>query len=131
PGLGELRPVARDRDVEVELPPRGQDVNAQGDGPLGAGPDQAEGVALPRPAGGAVGDAAPQVRHRLALGDDAHRGADLAALAEVARELLLDRPKRGVTGTLDVHGPCRLRLSSCVCPGWRCADPGLYAEGIV
>src|SRR5205823_4525195 len=118
-GLAELGPVARDRGVEVELPPRDQDVGAQGNRPLGAGPEQADGVALPRPARAALGDAAPQVRDRLALDDDADRGADLAAFREVARELLLDRPKGGVTGTLDVHGSCRLRVRSSAKPGER------------
>ena len=54
-----------------------------------------------------VGPTADQVDHRHTVDHDAHRGADLPALAEVAHELLPHGAEAGVavTADRDVHGP--------------------------
>ena len=89
--LRELRPVRRDRRVEVELAARDEHVRAQRGGALGARPDHADRVAFPRPPGRGVGAPAPEVDDRLAVERHADGGADLAALGEVAFERVADR----------------------------------------
>jgi hypothetical protein len=86
--LGELRPVPRHRRMQVDDAAGREDVRAQCGGTLGAGPDQHERVLVPRRLRIGVGDATPQVDDRLAVNRHADRGAHLAALGEVALELL-------------------------------------------
>jgi hypothetical protein len=86
--LGEFRPILRYRGIEIELPTRYQDVSAEGDGSLGAGPDQDQRIALPGPIRTPIGETAPQVDDGLAIDKNADGGADFATLAEIALELI-------------------------------------------
>src|SRR5207245_2512474 len=88
--LGESRPVMGYGGVEVEQAAGDEDVGAEGDGPLGAGPDEGEGVALPRASVLAVGETAPEVHDWFAVERDADGGADLVAVTEVALEFVAD-----------------------------------------
>src|SRR5581483_10535094 len=88
--LGELGPVAGDGGVEVEQAARDEDVAAKGGSALGAGPDQADRVALPRPARRTIGEAAPQIDDNFPIDSHADGRADLAALLEIALELRAD-----------------------------------------
>jgi len=67
-------------------------VRAQRRRPLGARVDDDAGLTVPRPVDGRIGDAAPQVDHRLAVDHDAHRRPELVTLTEVGGERL---PHRG------------------------------------
>jgi len=82
--LAELRPVRRDRRVDVELAARGKDVRAQCDATLRARPDDADGVLGPGSFRSGVGDATPEIDDGLSVDGDADRRADLAPLGEVA-----------------------------------------------
>src|SRR5262249_8668624 len=89
----------------VEQPPLAEQVSAQGDGSLGAGEDNADGVGLPGSAAAPIREPTPEIDNCAAIHDDAHRRADLAAFGEVARELSCDRGEGRVAGTLNVrHG---------------------------
>ena len=83
---GELRPIARDRRLHVELAAVDQHEQAQGDEAFGAGEDHLQGVALPWPSRLRVGDPAPQVDDRLAVAAHRERRAKLAAVAQVLDE---------------------------------------------
>jgi hypothetical protein len=100
---GELWPVRRHGGIEVELPGGRQQVGAQGGGALGGGHGHAQRVLLPGPAALGVGGAAPQVDDRLAGDGDGHRRPHLAALGEVALELLGDVGEALVAVALRIH----------------------------
>jgi hypothetical protein len=85
--LAELRPVRRDRSVEVEVATRGQDVRTQCRGALGTGPHVHQGVVGPRLLAGGIGRATPQIDDRLAVDGDVYGRADLTPLGEVPFEL--------------------------------------------
>ena len=100
----ELRPVPAHRGIEVKVAAVGKDVRAQGRRPLGARPDDDRGVLVPGAAGFHLGGAAPQIDDGFPVHDDRHGGAGLAALGEVALELLAYLGEARVAGSLDGHG---------------------------
>src|SRR6266508_4063764 len=76
--LGELRPVRRDRSIDIELAARREQVRAQRHRALGGRPyvaDRVLGPWLVRPGG-----PAPQIDHCLSVERHAHRRPDLAGL---------------------------------------------------
>jgi len=94
---GELRPVARDRRIEVQFSPVGQQQGGQGRHGLGGGIDVDDGVAFPRAGFLRVGPATPDVDDRLAL----ERGAERCAEVGSAREICVEggaRPGEPVVG---------------------------------
>ena len=102
--LGELGPVGRDGRVEVEVAARHEHVGAQRRRTFGARPNDTNRVVFPGAPGRGVGDATPQVDNRLTVDRDAHRRTDLAALGEVAVELVADGLESRGTQTVARHG---------------------------
>gem|GEM_PF-4955572 len=104
---GELRPIARDRRVEVELPTVGDQQRGQRRHRLGRGIDVDDGVALPGARARFVGEATPDVDHRLAVQRDAEGCADVLAAREVGLELLAHgREFVFHTSVGTAHGSC-------------------------
>ena len=99
--LGELRPVGGDRLVQVELATIGQQMHARARQPLGPGEHTRQSVLLPRSLTVSVVPAAPQVDHEFAVDPSRHRGTDVAALGEVALELLPHGVERGCAVAAD------------------------------
>jgi hypothetical protein len=79
-------------------------VRAQGRRALRRRPDIADGVGAPDPTSGGLGHPAPEVDHGLAVHGQADGCADLAALGEVAFELLAHLREAGLTCAVDQHG---------------------------
>ena len=82
----ELRPVLRDRRVDVEVATLREHRREDRGHPLRRREAQDDGVLLPRATGLSVGDAAPQVDHRLAVLVHGHRRAVFLTLVEVGAE---------------------------------------------
>jgi len=76
---GELRPVARDRSVQVHQAPVGEHEHGQARHRLGRRPDVHDRVALPGPAPRLVGETAPDVGHGLPVDVHGQRQAALGA----------------------------------------------------
>src|ERR1035437_2566048 len=85
-----LGPKARDRRVRVESSTLDQEVGTDRGDTLGGREHEHDGFLPPRRVRARVRDPAPKVDHRLAIAVHTHRRADLAALVEVARELVED-----------------------------------------
>jgi hypothetical protein len=90
--LGELRPVAADRGIEVERSTRVAGRHGRGRHPLGRGEDGDEGVVFEGELADAVAVAAPQVHDRSPVAPHRTGRADLPALGKVATEGIRDRP---------------------------------------
>ena len=94
--LHELRPVARDRRIDIHQATARQHQQCEATHGLGGGEDVDEGVALPRRAALHILKATPQVDHQFVVHDHRHRCTDIAMRGEVARESLFDgRKARG------------------------------------
>ena len=111
--LRELRPVARDRRVEIDEPAIDQDVRAERAHALRHRVHDDDGVLGPRHRALQVLVAAPQVDDLLAVLVHAHRGAHLAALAEIALEFLAHRGEARVADAVDEY-----RCLDCPGHGW-------------
>jgi len=120
-GLGELRPVAGDRRVEVKLAAIGQDQRAQRGHRLGRGEDVDDRVLLPRLGRGAIPVSAPDVDDRLTVQHHGDRGSDIEALVEVVRQRLGHATEPLVIFALDV-GHAHL----CLDVSLRCSGGGAY-----
>ena len=119
--LGELRPVAGDRCLVVDQAARPCQRHDRRRDALGGREHHHERVVNPWQAMSSVGEATPQVDHLASLVVDAARRADLAALSEVARELVADQAEALVALPLHRSLPAlwRDRLShtaSIACP---------------
>ena len=89
--LAELGPVARDRGVELEEPSVQEQKQANGHETLRPREDDLERVLLPAPARVTVGGPTPEVDDELAVTHDREGSAELAAVGEIAFELLPHR----------------------------------------
>ena len=89
--LAELGPVAAHGIVEAELATVDQHEDAERHQALGAGIDELERILAPRPAARPVGDAAPEIDHRLAVAEGREGRPELAALGEVPFKGFPDR----------------------------------------
>ncbi len=99
---GELRPVAGDGCVEVELAPIGEhQCRYEGHG-LGGGPHVDDRVPLPRHRLVPVGESAPQIDDRLAVEIDRNRRPHVDALGEVGGERLTHRREPVVAQTAEI-----------------------------
>ena len=86
--LAELRPMTAHGIVEADLPTVDEHQDAKRDHALGAGVYELERVLLPRPAAFPVGNAAPEVDHRLAMPHGREGRAQVATLGEIPFESL-------------------------------------------
>jgi hypothetical protein len=84
--LLELRPIARDRRVEVQLRPVGENQRTQGGHRLRRRPHVDDRVALPGLGPRFVAVSSPDVDDGRAVDDHGHTGADICAAVEVRRE---------------------------------------------
>jgi hypothetical protein len=110
---GELRPVAGDRGVEIELAAISQNESAKRRHRLGRRIDVDDHILLPGSALRGVGKAAPKVDDRLPFQGRAERGADVCSAGEIVLEHRAGRgePVVGKAGNGAVgHGcpPCLL-----------------------
>jgi hypothetical protein len=99
--LGELRPVPRYRGFEVhearlDLPEQGDRAHRLSYGPTGH-----DGVALPRLRAGGISMPRPEVHDRDAVEHDRDSGPYVAALREVAGELVADALEAGGAVAVD------------------------------
>jgi hypothetical protein len=106
----ELGPVLRHGSIDVELTPVRQEEGGEGGHGLGRRVDVDQGVLLPGPGLGRVGEAAPDVDHELAVNSGGEGRADVEAVFQVAGEGLPDAFETGITGPLHFHShdvsPC-------------------------
>lgn len=105
--LCELRPVAGDRRVQVELAPVDQKMRAQRGHPLGRRVHVHQRIALPRARARVVWFlrvAAPQVDDEITVDRRGDGRPQLAALGEIALELLAYALESGGAGAMDAHG---------------------------
>src|ERR671919_2682931 len=93
--LGEPGPVARDGCFELKESAFDQEKETDGDEPLCPREDNLERVVVPTLPGGLVCDPAPEVDDQLTVAHYREGRADLAALGEVALELLSNRLEAG------------------------------------
>ena len=100
---GELRPVAGDRRVEVELTPVGEDERAQRGDRLRRREALHDRVGPERAGVRAVEVAAPQVHHGLAVDEDRDGGADVLTGVEVVPERRAHRLEPVGAGPLDLQ----------------------------
>ncbi len=97
--LGELRPVAGHRRVELHQPAVQQHVEADGGDPLGHRHHADQGVPLPGAGAILVGEAAPEIDHRPPVQGHRHGGAQLVLEAVVLQEGLDDALEPGIDGS--------------------------------
>ncbi|CAN5437127.1 hypothetical protein BH23ACT3_BH23ACT3_19610 [soil metagenome] len=88
--LGELRPVARDRFIDVDPSARMGDRDRRRGHPLGGGEHGDQRVALPRQLLDPVAVAAPQIDHLVAVAVERAGRTDLAPFEEVPTERVRD-----------------------------------------
>jgi hypothetical protein len=89
--------------VDVELAPVGEQEGGEGGHGLGRRVDVDQGVGLPGPGPGRIGEAAPDVDHERPVHRGGQGGADIEAVLQVAGEGLADAFETGITGPLHVH----------------------------
>ena len=103
-GLGELRPILRDRRVEVEASLLGQPMGAERDQAFGRRGDVDQCVTVPLALAIERVPATPEVDDRLAVEIDGDCRADFVTLAEVALECLADSVELWVVPAVDWSG---------------------------
>src|SRR5258707_181590 len=84
--LPKLRPVARDRRIEIKFATRGEHMSAQGGRAFGRRPDECNCILAPGCLCIGMSHPAPQVHDCLAIEGDADRCSNLAPLLEITRE---------------------------------------------
>jgi len=99
--LAELRPVARHRGVQIDLPAVGQQMDTGAGQPLGTGVDAGQGVSSPWPQARGVGEATPQIDDEVAFHPDRNRSADVVAIGEVRGEGVAHPLEAGRARTVD------------------------------
>src|SRR5216683_1034466 len=123
PRLRELRPVARDRRIQVDFPALDQPMNAGRGDALGGRIDVHDRVAFPWAGACLVGMTAPQVDHRAAVDKDRCCSADVAALIEVLRKRLAHALEARIAFSLDSWHRC-FSLPLCAFNPSPCSERG-------